>query len=68
MYSILADLITALAGAAFLVGSIWLATAMLDDEPVPTGAAVITITAAVIGTVAGKIAADLRASHRREQR
>ena len=38
MYSIFAELVTVLAGAAFLLGSIWLAATMLDDEPVPTEA------------------------------
>ena len=68
MYSIFAELVTALAGAAFLGGILWLAAAKLTAEPVPAEAIIVTITAAIVGIVAGTSAADLRAAHRRERR
>jgi hypothetical protein len=68
MNSILADLITALAGGVFLGGVIWLASARLSDEPVPTTAVVVSGAAATTVIVAGAIAAGLRAANRRKGR
>jgi hypothetical protein len=68
MYSILADLIAALAAVVFFGGMIWLATARITDEPFPTAAVIVTITAAIVGIVAVISAAGLRAAHRRETR